>query len=556
MKPLAISVLALLLATGASPPKTPAYDVLIQNGMIYDGSGGTPYRGDVGISGDRIAYVGPHAPGGAKSVVDAAGQAVAPGFINMLSHSRETLLYDGRAMSAIMQGVTLEVNSENSLAPLTPAMRQIRIDRQGDVKVPISWTTLGGYLDAIETSGTSVNLASFVGAGVVRDYVIGSNDVDPSPAQLLRMRQLVHEAMQQGALGVATMLIYIPERYAETPELIALASEAGKCGGLYTAHIRDEGATLIESIDETATIGREAHVPVNIHHLKQSGPENWDKIDAAIAHIEAARASGVQMTADMYLYPASGTGANSMLPAWVQEGGLEATIARLKEPAIAKRAAAELRITGNDPHNVLFSGFKNDKLKPLAGKRLDEVARMRGTTPAQTVIDLIVEDGSRVNTTFFNMSEANVRRQIALPWVDFGADAGAVAAEGVVLQNSIHPRTYGNFARLLGKYVREEHVISLAEAVRKLTSFPASILQLKDRGMLKAGDFADVVLFDPATIRDNATFEQPHQYATGVSNVWVNGVQVIKAGAHTGAKPGRALRGPGWTGWPGGGACK
>ena len=538
-------LLASTLVAGSSSAAPGRYDILIANGLIYDGSGGAPYRGEVGISGDRIVFVGPKAPARAKVTVDVGGKAVAPGFINMLSHSREALLHDGRAMSGVLQGVTLEVNSENSLAPLTDKMRKLREGRQGDIKVPITWSTLGGYFKAIEKSGTAVNVASFIGAGAVREHVIGLTDVDPNPAQLTEMRGLVRAAMKDGAMGVATMLIYVPERYAETPELIALATEAGQCGGTYAAHIRDEGDTLIEALEETAEIGRQARLPVHVHHLKQSDPENWNKLDAAIATFEKARASGVQMTADMYTYPASGTGANSMLPAWVQEGGLEATIERLKDPAVRKRAAAELDMPGSDPNNVLFSGFKNDKLKSLTGLRLSQVMARRGTSAGDTVIDLIIEDNSRVNTIFFAMSEDNVRRQTALPWVAFGADAAAIAAEGLVLKSATHPRAYGNVARLLGHYVRDQKVMPMQEAVRKLTTLPASILHLTDRGALKPGMFADVVVFNPARISDPATFAAPHQYSTGVSDVWVNGVQVLKAGVHTGKMPGRAVKGPG-----------
>jgi N-acyl-D-amino-acid deacylase len=554
MTRLSLSLIAALLATTsatraapeAPPPQPPAYDLLITNGMIYDGAGGAPYRGEVAIKGDRIAFVGAKAPPGTVATrVDAGGKAVAPGFINMLSHSREALLHDGRAMSGVLQGVTLEVNSENSLAPLTDGMRRLREGRQGDLKLPLTWSTLGGYFDAVEKSGVSVNVASFIGAGAIREHVLGLGDVDPTPAQLERMRGLVRAAMADGALGVTTMLIYIPETYAETPELVALASEAGQCGGTYAAHIRDEGERLIEALEETAAIGRQAKLPVHVHHLKQWGPENWGKLDAAIATIEATRASGVAMTADMYTYPAAGTGANSMLPAWVQEGGLEKTIERLKDPAIRARAGAELDMPGDDPRNILFAGFKNDRLKPLTGKRLDEVMALRGTSAAETVMDLIVEDNSRVNTVFFAMSEANVRRQTALPWLGFGADAAAIAAEGHVLKSATHPRAYGNVARLLGKYVREEKTMTLEEAVRKLTTLPASILHLTDRGALKPGMYADVVVFDPATVADHSTFADPHRYSTGVSDLWVNGVQVVKAGAHTGAKPGRAVKGPG-----------
>jgi N-acyl-D-amino-acid deacylase len=558
MKAVGLAALgAALLAPGSpaakpsSQPVNPRYDLLITGAMVYDGSGAAPYRGEIAIRGDRIAYVGPKAPSGAARSVDARGQAVAPGFINMLSHSRGALLHDGRAMSAVLQGVTLEVNSETSLAPLTPGMREALLSGQGKIKVPMPWTTLGGYLDHLERSGVSVNLASFVGAGTVREYVLGLGDVDPSPEQLAEMRRLTREAMEQGALGVATMLIYVPENFAETPELVALASEAGRCGGMYIAHIRDEGPKLLEGVDETIAIARQAGVPAQIHHLKQSGRENWGKLDGVIERVERARAQGIRITADMYLYPASGTGATSMLPVWAQEGGLGATIERLKDPAVRARAKAGMKHPG--PENVLFASFRTEALRPLTGKRLAEVARRRGTSPEDTVIDLIVEDGSRVGTIFFTMSEANVRRQTALPWMTFGSDASAVAAEGPTLETNTHPRTYGNFARLLARYVREEKTMPLEEAVRKLTSLPAATLGLKDRGKLQAGAFADLVLFDPATVQDRATFEQPHQYATGVTHVWVNGVQVVADGRHTGATPGRAVRGRGWTGAPGGG---
>jgi N-acyl-D-amino-acid deacylase len=430
-------------------------------------------------------------------------------------------------------------------------MRAAALRAQTDIKVDIPWRTLGGYLEHVERSGVSVNLAAFQGGGSLRGYVLGLNDVDPTPEQLAEMRRLMRQAMEEGALGVTTALIYVPARYAETPELVALAAEAGRCGGIYIAHIRNEGDTLLEAIDETVAIARQARVPAQIHHLKQSQPGNWNKLDAAIERIEKARAEGVRLTADMYLYAASGTGATVMLPTWAEEGGIEATIARLKDPATRARIQSEM--VPRDPSTVLFANFTNPKLKPLAGKRLDEVARLRGTSPQDTVIDLIVEDNSRVGTIYFSMSEDNVRRQTALPWMTFGSDAAAAAAEGVYLTDNPHPRRYGNFARLLGKYVREEKTMPLEEAVRKLTTLPAAILSIEDRGALKPGAFADVVVFDPATIRDHSTFENPHQYSTGVAHVWVNGVQVVKDGAHTGAKPGRAVRGRAWTGRPGGG---
>ena len=540
-------------AGGTGPGGGGAYDLLITDAVVYDGSGAPPYRGEVAVRGDRIAYVGPKAPGRATEAVDVDGQAVSPGFINMLSHSRETLLHDGRAMSAVLQGVTLEVNSETSYAPLNEEMRAAAVRRQTEFKFDLPWSTLGGYLEHVEKSGISVNLAAFQGAGALRNYVLGSNDVDPTPEQLAEMRRLMRQAMEEGALGVTSSLIYVPETYAETPELAALATEAGRCGGIYIAHIRSEGEQLLEALDETVAIARQSGAPAHVHHLKQSLPANWSKLDPAIARFESARAEGVRLTADMYTYAASGTGATVMLPTWAQEGGIEATIARLKDPAVRARIRAEM--APRDPKTVLFANFANPKLRTLAGKRLDEVARLRGTSPQDAVLDLIVEDNSRVGTIYFSMSEDNVRRQTALPWMTFGSDAGAAPAEGVYLQDNPHPRRYGNFARLLGKYVREEKTMPLEEAVRKLTALPAAILSIEDRGALKPGAYADLVVFDPATIRDNATFEKPHQYATGVSHVWVNGVQVVKNGAHTGAEPGRAVRGRAWTGRAGGG-CK
>lgn len=559
MKQLEFALLSTVLLTACALPERPLanasdpYDLLITDAMVYDGSGTAPYRGEIAIRGDRIAFVGPKAPAGAARLVDAGGKAVAPGFINMLSHSRESVLYDGRAMNVVLQGVTLEVNSEYSAGPLTPAMRAARIARQGEIKVPLPWSTLGEYLDHVERNGVSVNLASFAGAGTLREYVLGMDDVDPTPAQLAEMRRMTRQAMEEGALGIATMLIYVPENYAETPELVALATEAGRCGGIYIAHIRDEGVKLVEAVDETIAIARQAGVPAQIHHLKQSGRANWGKLEDVIARVEGARAQGTRITADMYLYPASGTGATAMLPVWAQEGGLEATIARLKDPAVRARAKREMTHPGAE--DILFSGFKNEALRPLTGKRLVEVAKMRGTSPEDTVIDLIIEDGSRVNTIYFSMSEDNVRRQTALPWMTFGSDAGALAAEGLFLKTNTHPRGYGNFARLLAKYVREEKTMPLEEAVRKLTSLPAATLGITDRGSLRPGAFADVVVFDPAKVQDHATFEKPHQYSTGVSHVWVNGTQVVADGRHTGAKPGRAVRGRGWTGAPGG-SCR
>lgn len=540
------------------------YDVLITDAVIYDGSGGTPYRGEVGIDGDRIAYVGPRAPSPGAVQVDVDGKAVSPGFVNVLSHAREELLHDGRAMSDVLQGVTTEINSEVSYAPLNDRLRRELIAGQGDIKFDAPWTTLGQYLEQVERSGVSVNVAALVGAAQVRDYVIGSEDVDPTPAQLDQMKTLIREAMEEGALGATSALIYAPASYAETPELVALASESARCGGLFAAHIRGEGDRLLTALDEMFEIARSSGGPVHVHHLKQAGRENWGLLDPAIARIEGARAAGLKVSVDMYTYPAGATGLDAAMPTWVQAGGYEAWKKRLQDPKIRARVVAEMRakpvgweslMQGAGADGMLLVGFKNPALKPLTGKTLAEVARLRGVSPEEAAIDLVVEDGSRVGTVYFLMSEDNVRRQTALPWMTFGSDGSADAAEGPFLLYNPHPRAYGNFARLFGKYVREEKALTLEEAVRRTTAYPADVFGIEGRGRLRPGDFADVVVFDPATIRDRATFDKPHQYAEGVAHVWVNGVQVVKDGAHTGAKPGRAVRGPAWTG-AGEGGCR
>jgi N-acyl-D-amino-acid deacylase len=554
-----------LFATSASPPA--AYSVLIRGGTIYDGSGGTPYVGDVALKGDKIVYVGPHAPGRSARVVDATGKAVSPGFINMLSWANESLIADGRGLSDTAQGVTLEVMGEgSSMGPLTPEMKRLEVKRQGDIKYPIRWTTLGEYLDYMTKKGVTPNLASFVGATTVRVHELGEKDIDPTPAQLTRMRALVRQAMKEGAMGVGSSLIYAPASYAETPELIALTSEAGKCGGMYISHMRSEGNKLVESIDELIEISRKSGAPAEIYHFKQGGKPNWGKLDAAIAHVNAARAQGQRITADMYNYTAGATGLDAAMPTWVQSGGLEEWIKRMKDPAIRERLVKEMRTPSQDwenllllsgsPDNVLLIAFKNPKLKPLTGKTLAQVAKMRGKSPEETAMDLVIEDGSRVGTVYFMMSEDNVKRATALPWMSFGSDEASEAPEGVFLKSSSHPRAYGNVARLLGHYVRDEKTTTLQDAVRRLTSLPATNLGIRQRGALKTGYYGDVVVFDPATIQDHATFEKPKQLATGVNDVFINGVQVWRDGKHTGAKPGRVVRGPGWSGWPGGGACK
>ena len=560
----AIAVAA-LFATSAAPPA--AYSVIIHGGTIYDGSGGTPYVGDVAIKGDRIAYVGPHAPGRAARVIDATGQAVSPGFINMLSWANESLIADGRGLSDTVQGVTLEVMGEgDSMGPWNPPMKRIELQRQGDIKYPIRWTTLGEYLQYMQRKGVTPNIASFVGATTVRVHELGEKDVQPTSAQLQRMRALVRQAMKEGAMGVGSSLIYAPANYAKTPELVSLTTEAAKCGGMYISHMRSEGNQLLEAIDELVTISKQSGAPAEIYHFKQAGKPNWDKLDAAIGKVEAARAGGQRITADMYTYTAGATGLDAAMPTWVQSGGLEAWIKRMKDPAIRARLVKEMRTPSNDwenllllsgsPDRVLLVAFKNPKLKPLTGKTLAQVARMRGKSPEETAMDLVIEDGSRVGTIYFIINEDNVKREVGLPWMSFGSDEASEAPEGVFLKSSSHPRAYGNFVRVLAEYVRKDHSAQLPDAIRRLSSLPATNLGIKSRGSLKPGYYADVVVFNPASVQDHATFEKPKQLATGVNDVFINGVQVLRDGKHTGAKPGRFLRGPGWTGWPGGGACR
>lgn len=562
-----VAIGALFASSAALPPAPASYTVLIRGGMIYDGSGDAPYVGDVALRGDRIVYVGPHAPLRAARVIDAKGKAVSPGFINMLSWAVESLIADGRGMSDTYQGVTLEVFGEgDSMGPLNPKMKLLAVKRQGDIKYPIKWTTLGQYLEFLQHKGVTPNVASFVGATTVRVHELGEKDVAPTPAQLNRMRALVREAMKEGALGVGSALIYSPATYAKTPELTALLSEAHKCRGMYISHMRSEGNKLLEAIDELLTISRDSGAPAEIYHFKQAGRANWGKIDAAIAKVNSARASGQRITANMYTYTAGATGLDATMPPWVQSGGLEAWEKRLRDPAVRARLIKEMRTPSNDwenllllsggPQNVLLVSFKNPKLKPLTGKTLAEVAKMRGKSPEETAMDLVVQDDSRVGTVYFIMSDDNVKREIGLPWMSFGSDEESPAPEGVFLKSQSHPRAYGNVARLLGHFVRDEHATTLQDAVRRLTSLPAGNIGIRQRGSLKAGYYADVVVFDPSTIEDHATYSKPAQLATGVEDVFVNGVQVMKDGKHTGAKPGRFVRGPSWTGWPGGGACK
>ncbi len=544
-----------LLASCATAPPTESFDRVIAGGTIYDGSGGAGRVGDVAIKGDRIACVG-HCPGWAEQRIDATGLAVTPGFINMLSWANESLIADGRGQSDIRQGVTLEVMGEgDSMGPWNAEMKRHESGRQGDIKYSIDWTSLGEYLQYLERKGVSPNVASFVGATTVRVHELGEGDVDPTPEQLARMRTLVRQAMDEGAMGVGSSLIYAPANFAETPELVALASEAGRCGGMYISHIRDEGPKLIEAIDELVEISEKSGAPAEIYHFKQSGRDNWGKIDVAIARVEAARARGLRITADMYTYPASSTGFDAAMPLWVQAGGIEKWVERLKDPALRAKALADMhkpeasentKLAVQEPDKVILVGFKTERLKPLTGRTLGDVAWERGKPPEDVIADLIVEDGTRIQVVYFGMSEENVAREVTLPWMSLGSDAAALAPEGVFLKFSTHPRAYGNFARLLGKYVREEKRVSLAEAVRRMTSLPAANLGIANRGALKPGHFADIAIFDPAKIADRATFTQPRQYAVGMVHVFVNGVPVLRDGEHTGATPGRFVKGPGF----------
>ena len=564
------SVFAITLTAGALLACAPSarttsmtgqttYDVLLRGGTIYDGSGSAPRVADLAIDGDSIVAIGDLAGARARTEIDARGLAVAPGFINMLSWATESLLHDGRAQSDIRQGVTLEIFGEgSSMGPLNAEMKRLMIEEQGDVKFDVPWTTLGQYLEHLERRGVSVNVASFVGATTVRVHELGEIDRAPTPGELARMQALVRQAMEEGELGVGSSLIYAPAFYAKTDELIALARAAAPYGGMYISHMRSEGNRLLEAVDELITIAREAGIPAEIYHLKAAGRENWGKLDAVIRKVDSARAAGLRITADMYSYTAGATGLDAAMPPWVQEGGYRAWAERLKDPATRARVAREMRTPTDEwenfftavesPEQIILVGFRNDSLKPLTGKTLAEVARMRGTSPEETAMDLVIEDGSRVGTVYFLMSEENVRRQISIPWLSFGSDAAALAPEGAFLRTNPHPRAYGTFARVLGRYVRDERLVPLEEAIRKLTSLPAGNLKLVRRGALRPGHFADVVVFDPATIRDHATFERPHQYATGVVHVFVNGRQVLRDGEHTGATPGRVVRGPGWRG--------
>ncbi|TLY75183.1 MAG: D-aminoacylase [Gammaproteobacteria bacterium] len=545
-------------ATEAADPEQ--VDLLVRNGVIYDGRGGVPYKGDIAVADGRVVATGNLASMVAQQTVDAHGLAVAPGFINMLSWAGDSLIYDGRGLSDLKQGVTLEVFGEgDSFGPLTQASRAEMLKTQTDIHYEITWDTLGEFLDQLVAKGISPNVTSFVGAATVRVHELGYANRAPTPAELARMQDVVRQAMREGALGVGSALIYAPGAYAKTDELIALVRAAGEYGGGYTSHMRSEGDHLLEGLDELITIARAAEVHAEIHHLKAAGAHNWPKMRQAIKRIEAARREGLAITANMYCYTAGATGLDAAMPPWVQEGGIDAWVDRLKRPDIRQRVLAEMRAPATDwesllraagsPERVLLIGFKSDTLKPFTGKTLAEVAKLRGESAEDAAIDLVIQDHHRVETAYFLMSEDNVRLGLAQPWVSIDSDEGAVAPEGAFLLSNPHPRAYGSFARFLGHYVRDRKVATLAEAIRRLTRLPAENFRMRDRGCLDTGCHADIVVFDPATIADHATFDQPRKFATGVVDVFVNGVQVIRDGEHTGAKPGQFVHGPGWTGW-------
>jgi len=534
------------------------YDVVIRNGVIYDGTGTKPFAGDVALNGDTIAALGDLKNAKGKTELDAAGKAISPGFINMLSWADKSLIEDGRSQSDIRQGVTLEVMGEGwSDGPLNETMKAEAIRKQGDIKYDITWNTLGEYMNFLERKGVSANIASFVGATTVRIFTIGMNNRAPSEAELDSMKMLVRQAMEEGAMGISSALIYAPASFSTTDELIELCREVARYNGMYISHLRSEGDRFLQALDELIEISERANIKAEIYHLKAAGTHNWDKMDLAISKIDSARSKGLDITANMYNYTAAGTGLYATMPQWVQEGTQDEWIDRLKDPAVKSRVIREMLAPGKNwenffymsgsPENIMFGVFKTDSLKYLTGKTLAEVSRMRRTSPAETVIDLVIRDNSPVESVFFLMTEKNIAKQIALPWVSFGSDEQSLAPEGVFLKSNPHPRAYGNFSRLLGKYVRDEKVISLEEAIRKLSSLPATNLKIPKRGILKKGYFGDIVVFDPLKISDHSTFIKPHQYSTGVTDVFVNGIQVLKEGEHTGAKPGRFIKGPGFT---------
>ncbi|HEY4282285.1 MAG TPA: D-aminoacylase [Chthoniobacterales bacterium] len=553
---LALCLVLFFLAT--THGRSDDFDVIIKNGTVYDGTGGEGRHVDVGIQGDHIARVGDLKAAKSAKQIDASGLAVAPGFINMLSWSNESLIQDGRSQSEIRQGVTTEIMGEGeSMGPVNERVREHMLREQADIKYDISWTTLAEYLEYLQKRGISCNVASFVGATTIRENVIGFEDKAPSPQQLDEMRLLVQKEMEAGALGIGTSLIYPPAFYAKTDELIELCKVAARYKGKYISHMRSEGNHLLEALDELIRISRQAKIPAELYHIKAAGQKNWNKLDSLLSRIEAAQKEGLKIRANMYTYTAAGTGVDACLPPWTEDGGYPALFKRLRDPDMRRKIAAEVKVDSDQwenlylaagsPDRILLVGFKSEKLKPLTGKTLAEVAKMRGKDPIETIMDLLAEDESRISTVYFLMSEENVKKELARPWISFGSDEASQAPEDVFLKANPHPRAYGNFARVLGKYSRDEKIIPLGEAVRRLSALPATNLELDRRGFIKEGMFADVVVFDPATIADRATFDKPQQYAVGMKHVFVNGVQVLADGEHTDARPGRALWGPGRT---------
>ena len=553
MRPVLTLILcAAFLSPAAGQPQS--FDIVIRGGMVYDGSGSPGVRSDVGIRRDRVVAVRDLSAATASTVIDASGMAVAPGFVNMLSWSTESLLVDGRSQGEIRQGVTTQIFGEgSSMGPLNDAMKKRMVEQMGDLKFDITWTTLSEYLQELERRGVSQNVASFLGATTVREHVIGLADRKPTASELETMRDIVRREMEAGALGIGSSLIYAPAFYASTDELIELCKVAAKYHGKYISHLRSEGNRLVEAVEELIRISRAANIPAEIYHLKAAGEANWSKMPRVIALIEQARRNGLRITADMYTYTAGATGLDASMPPWVLDGGYEEAFKRLRDPEIRKKIASAIRTPSRDwenlflaagsPDRVLLVEFKSEALKPLTGKTLAEAARMRGEDPIDTIMNLVLEDRSRVGTVYFMMAEANLNRQIRLPWVSFGSDAASMAPEPPFTKSSAHPRAYGNFARVLGKYVREDKALTLGEAIHRMSGLPATNLELDQRGFLRPGMFADVVIFDPATIADRATFEKPHQYAVGIRDVIVNGVAVLRNGEHTNARPGRALWG-------------
>jgi N-acyl-D-amino-acid deacylase len=550
----ALSVIILLLSCKNDKQ---GYDTIIRNGLIYDGNGGEPFKGDIGIRNDTIAFIGDLSKAKAKNVTNAKGNAVAPGFINMLSWATESLIQDGHSQSDIRQGVTLEVMGEGwSMGPLNEQLKKQQQESQTDIKYKIEWSTLGEYLAWLEKKGISCNIASFVGATTIRMNVIGEDNRDPTSAEMDSMKLLVKQAMEEGAMGVGTSLIYPPAFFAKTNELVELCKEASKYGGSYISHMRSEGNKLHEAVEELITIAKEANIHAEIYHLKAAGKDNWGKMDSVIRRVEKARAEGLNITADMYTYIAGGTGLTATMPPTLQDGGFGKLVERLKDPAIRQQTIKDMNSKTDawenffyavgTPENIIVVGFKEDSLKKYIGKSLAAVAKLRGQSAEETAMDLIVQDSTRVDCIFFLMDENNVKKQIAIPWLSFGSDEGSYEPAGVFLKSNPHPRAYGNFSRVLGKYVREEKIISLPEAIRKLSKLPATNLKIQKRGELKVGSYADIVIFDPEKIKDNATFEKPHQYAEGMLHVFVNGIQVLKDGEHTEKKPGKFVKGPGY----------